>query len=117
MFSGCAATVQGPVNVPVVISNTDAGKVWAGKTGMTLYTLRKDSVGKSTCYGGCAKKWPPLMAAKDAKPEDQFSLVKRKDGAMQWALNGMPLYFWIRDKKKGDVTGDGWKGKWDVARP
>jgi predicted lipoprotein with Yx(FWY)xxD motif len=29
----------------------------------------------------------------------------------------MPLYYWVKDKKMGDVTGDGVKGVWDAARP
>jgi predicted lipoprotein with Yx(FWY)xxD motif len=29
----------------------------------------------------------------------------------------MPLYFWIKDEKKGDTTGDKVGDVWDVARP
>ena len=29
----------------------------------------------------------------------------------------MPLYFWVKDQKKGDATGDGFKGVWDAAKP
>lgn len=36
---------------------------------------------------------------------------------MQWAKDGKPLYFWVKDKKEGDATGDGVKGVWDAARP
>ena len=36
----------------------------------------------------------------------------------QWAKDGMPLYFFIKDKKMGDMTGDGMKkGEWNVAKP
>ena len=40
-----------------------------------------------------------------------------KLGSMQWAKDGMPLYYWVKDMKSGDVTGDGVKGVWDAARP
>jgi predicted lipoprotein with Yx(FWY)xxD motif len=43
--------------------------------------------------------------------------VKRKDGKMQWAKDGMPLYYWVKDTKKGDATGDGVNGVWDAAKP
>lgn len=49
--------------------------------------------------------------------EGAYSIVERKDGSKQWAKDGMPLYFWVKDKKMGDITGDGVKGEWDVARP
>jgi predicted lipoprotein with Yx(FWY)xxD motif len=43
--------------------------------------------------------------------------VTRKDGKMQWAKDGMPLYYWAKDMKKGDATGDGMNGVWDAAKP
>jgi hypothetical protein len=68
-------------------------------------------------YDDCAKNWPPLMADGNAKPEGAYSIVDRKDGMKQWAKDGMPLYFWVKDKKMGDITGDGVKDVWDVAKP
>jgi len=43
-----------------------------------------------------------------------WSMVKRKDGAEQWAYDGKPLYFYKGDVKKGDKTGDGLGGVWHV---
>ncbi|MNL56314.1 Secreted repeat [compost metagenome] len=57
------------------------------------------------------------MVEGDAKAEGAFTIVERKDGAKQWAKDGMPLYFWIKDEKMGDATGDGVRGVWDVAKP
>lgn len=102
---------------PAETVETGKGKVLAGENGMTLYTFKNDAKGMSNCNDACAKNWPPFIAAAGAKPEGDYSLVKRKDGAMQWAKGGMPLYYWMNDKKKGDTTGDGVKGVWDVARP
>jgi len=84
---------------------------------MTLYTFKKDKMGVSNCYDDCAKNWPPLKAASDAKPEGAYSIVERKDGTKQWAKDGMPLYFWVKDKKMGDITGDGVGGNWDLVKP
>jgi predicted lipoprotein with Yx(FWY)xxD motif len=83
---------------------------------MTLYTFDKDAAGKPSCYDQCAAKWPPLTAAAGAKADGDYTLVKRKDGSMQWAYNGRPLYLWQKDKKPGDVTGDGVGGVWHVAK-
>ena len=41
----------------------------------------------------------------------------RPDGSMQLALNGMPLYYYAKDTKAGDTTGEGVGGEWFVARP
>jgi predicted lipoprotein with Yx(FWY)xxD motif len=102
---------------PVTTVKTEKGEVIAGAKGMTLYTFKNDKKGMSNCYDGCAKAWPPFIAKSGAKGDDDYSLVLRKDGTMQWAYYGKPLYYWMKDKKEGDVTGDGFKGVWDAARP
>ena len=101
----------------LVAIKTDGGKIIAaGKNNMTLYTFRKDAANASNCYGDCATAWPPFKAAASDKPSGALSIIKRKDGSRQWALNGQPLYFWAGDSAKGDVTGDGVGGVWDAVR-
>lgn len=102
---------------PFKTVKTDKGEVLAGEKGMTLYTFKKDKHGKSACYDKCAANWPPAKAASNAKAEGAYSLVTRKDGSKQWAKDGMPLYYWAKDTKEGDATGDGMNGVWNVARP
>ncbi len=102
---------------PVMTVESAKGKVLAGENGMTLYTFKKDAKGVSNCYDQCAKNWPPLMAASGAKAEGAYSIIDRKDGTKQWAKDGMPLYYWVKDTKKGDITGDGVGGNWDLAKP
>lgn len=104
-------------DVPIKTVKTDKGDVLAGENGMTLYTFTKDQVGMSNCYDKCAENWPPAAAAADAAPDGDYTLVERKDGSKQWAMGGMPLYFWVKDQKEGDTTGDGVNGVWAVARP
>ena len=95
----------------------DAG-VLTGATGMTLYTFDRDAAGsgKSVCNGPCAANWPPLMASDSARPSGEYTVVTRDDGKKQWALKGKPLYYWARDQKPGDKTGDGFNSVWRVAR-
>jgi len=90
-----------------------------GSNGMTLYTFDKDTAGsgKSVCNGQCATNWPPLMAADADAASGDYSLVTRDDGKKQWALKGKPLYYWIKDTKPGDTTGEGVMGAWHVAKP
>ena len=84
--------------------------------GMTLYTFAKDAPGVSNCNDNCAKNWPPLMAAADAMPVGEWTIVTRADGTRQWAHKGMPLYGWIKDAKPGDKTGDGFNNVWHAAK-
>jgi predicted lipoprotein with Yx(FWY)xxD motif len=92
-----------------------------GSNGMTLYTFDKDAAGsgKSVCNGPCATNWPPLMAMDgeaDVGAGGDWSIVVRDDGKRQWAHRGKPLYFWAKDQKPGDTTGDGFNQVWRIAR-
>jgi predicted lipoprotein with Yx(FWY)xxD motif len=95
-----------------------ANGVMTDGRGMTLYTFDKDSAGagKSVCNGQCARNWPPYLASADAKAGYDWSIVTRDDGARQWAYKGKPLYFWIKDRKPGDTTGDGVGNVWHVVK-
>jgi len=91
--------------------------VLTGSNGMTLYTFDKDMAGKSACNGPCAGNWPPLYALDSDTAGGDYSIILRDDGKKQWALKGKPLYFWSKDMKAGDKTGDGFNNVWHVARP
>ena len=120
LLASVAASVAGGTAfaAPAVTTvKTDKGDVLAGEKGMTLYTFKNDKQGESNCYDACATNWPPFMATSDDKADGAYTIVTRKDGSMQWAKDGMPLYYWIKDTKSGDATGDGVKGVWDAARP
>ena len=89
-----------------------------GPNGMTLYTFDKDAGGKSACNGPCATNWPPLMADAGAAAKGDWTVVTRDDGKKQWAFKGKPLYYWVKDQKPGDTTGDGFlNNAWHVAKP
>ena len=105
---GSVALAQAPAKV------TDG--VLTDPAGMTLYTFDKDAGGKSACNGPCAANWPPLMAAADAKPSGDWSIVTRDDGGKHWAYKGKPLYLWSKDTKAGDKTGDNFNNVWHVAK-
>lgn len=92
--------------------------VMTGANGMTVYTFDKDVAGsgKSVCNGPCATNWPPFTAGADDKTGGDWSVITRDDGAKQWAYAGKPLYFWIKDQKPGDKTGDGFNNAWRVVK-
>lgn len=84
--------------------------------GMTLYTFDKDKGKMSSCYDDCAKHWPPYAVHKGDKMGKDWTKTKRKDGSMQWAYDGHPLYYYMDDKKAGDAMGDGKGGVWHVVK-
>lgn len=100
----------------ITMADTSLGKVLADANGMTLYTYDPDTPGTSTCYGGCATNWPPLIAPAGSVAEGDYGLTTRTDGALQWTYGGKPLYLWIKDSKPGDVTGDGVGGVWHIIK-
>lgn len=90
----------------------------ADAAGLTVYTYDKDTKPDgSTCNGQCAVLWPPCLASKDARPHGRYTLVTRDDGRRQWAIDGMPLYYWLPDRQPGEASGDGVNGIWHVVRP
>jgi predicted lipoprotein with Yx(FWY)xxD motif len=105
------AAAEGPAKV----MKTAKGQVLADEKGMTLYVFDKDTANSSACYDTCAKNWPPFMASAKAKPEGEWTVVERKDGTKMWAYDGKPLYTFIKDKKPGEVMGDGVNGVWHAA--
>lgn len=112
LLSACASMMDsGPAKV--------SDGVYVGPSGMTLYTFDRDAMGsgKSVCNGQCATNWPPLMAAAGDQPRGDWTIVTRDDGARQWAFRGKPVYYWVRDTKPGDRTGDGFNNAWRLVRP
>jgi predicted lipoprotein with Yx(FWY)xxD motif len=91
--------------------------VMTGPNGMTLYTFDKDAAGsgKSVCNAQCATNWPPFTAAASEQTGGDWSVVTRDDGSKQWAWSGKPLYYYAKDQKSGDVTGDGFNKVWHAV--
>ncbi len=115
LLAGCGSMSSKAPDTPT----RTADGVLIGPTGMTLYTFDRDVVGsgKSACNGPCITAWPALKVADTAKPMGAYTIITRDDGTKQWAYKGAPLYYWSKDTKAGDKTGDGFNGVWKVARP
>lgn len=93
---------------------TSAAQILVNAKGMTLYVFAPDKKNKSTCYGACAKYWPPLLVPKGtpapatmAGVPGAFGVAVRTDGTHQLTYDGAPLYTFLEDKKAGQMTGQG----------
>ncbi|MDW5444367.1 hypothetical protein [Polaromonas sp. SM01] len=112
LLGGCAS-----MNAATPAKVADGALV--GPNGMTLYVFDRDTAnsGKSVCNGPCATNWPPLMAMETDKATGDYMVITRDDGKKQWAVKGKPLYYWSKDSKPGDKTGDNFMNIWHVAKP
>jgi predicted lipoprotein with Yx(FWY)xxD motif len=98
------------------------GQILVGDKGLTLYIFTKDEPGKSNCNADCLKKWPPLLtqgnptlgAGVDASLVGTATLA---DGSKIVTYKQMPLYYWVKDLKPGDTTGEGVGNVWFVVSP
>ncbi|WP_312872784.1 hypothetical protein [Kibdelosporangium persicum] len=103
----------------------ELGTVLVNGAGLTLYRFDKDSnkPPKSTCDGDCAVTWPPLTLAAKGRifvsgvKKSAVGVVKRADGRLQVTVDGWPVYRFAKDKKPGDVLGQGVGGTWFAVRP
>ena len=87
---------------------------FANAKNMTLYTFDKDvEPGKSACAGNCATERPPAAVPAGALAFGDWSIIRRGDGASQWAYKGKPLYGYAQDAKIGDIKGA--SEAWHVA--
>jgi predicted lipoprotein with Yx(FWY)xxD motif len=82
--------------------------------GMTLYVFAPDKKNKSVCYSKCAQFWPPVIVPTGTTVpatmpgiKGTFGVTKRTNGKRQLTFDGAPLYTFVKDKKPGDMTGQG----------
>lgn len=100
--------------------NDKLGSFLVDDKGMALYLFTKDTPNTSSCYGGCATAWPPLLTtgapvAGNGIDTAKLGTTKRTDGTTQVTYNGWPLYYYAKDKAAGDVTGQEVGGVWYVV--
>jgi predicted lipoprotein with Yx(FWY)xxD motif len=100
--------------------NDSLGSFLMDDKGMTLYLFTKDTPNTSNCYDKCATAWPPLLTTDKAEAGDgvdtsKLGTTKRTDGTTQVTYNGWPLYYYVKDKAAGDVTGQDVGGVWFVV--
>ena len=96
------------------------GMVLVDSKGFTLYDFKKDQGTESSCYGECAKAWPPLLTEGEPQPSNgadasQLGTTERKDGTMQVTYAGHPLYGFVGDKGPGEANGnnvEAFGGEW-----
>ena len=114
MRSAVTLAAGGPSPHAVALVKTASTKLLVNAQGMTLYVFAPDKPNKSACYGQCAAFWPPALVPKGTKVpatmpgiSGKFGVAMRTGGAQQLTFDGAPLYRFVKDKKPGQMTGQG----------
>ncbi|GGV36492.1 COG4315 family predicted lipoprotein [Paenarthrobacter nicotinovorans] len=104
-------------------ASSSAGQIVVDSKGMSLYFFTKDvkDSGTSACTGACLQAWPVFTTTSDAPGVEGVTgtvgTIATPDGKKQVTLNGLPLYYYAKDKAAGDVTGQGVGGVWYLVSP
>ena len=125
-------TTAGPVSAigersrsSVIVESTSFGRILFDGGGFVLYGFTRDPRDRSTCTRDCAKAWPPFVVKSRPRPaadvdEALLGTVKRADGSLQATYAGRPLYYYVGDRKPGQILCQNvteFGGVWRVIRP
>lgn len=118
------AAAQAPRS-KVTVKASSFGRILFDGRGYVLYAFTRDSRAKSACSGACARAWPPYIVK--SRPRAGAGVVarrlgttKRADGSLQVTYAGRPLYYYVGDRKPGQILCQNvteFGGVWRVVRP
>lgn len=121
--ASAAASPAAAVQVAVA-QDPKLGAHLTGADGRSLYLLTADSMNATTCTGACATAWPPFevgssgdVTAGSGVTGTLATITRADDGKSQVTYNGIPLYYFGKDAKAGDINGQGFKGIWFLVAP
>jgi predicted lipoprotein with Yx(FWY)xxD motif len=87
--------------------------------GFALYAFTADRPNRSACYGRCAAAWPPFVVRRRPTGNPRLGVTRRRDGRLQATLAGRPLYFYVGDRRPGQILCQNvaeFGGTWLVVR-
>ena len=115
-----------PASAPAVkAGGSTYGSILFDGAGKALYVFTRDPRGRSACTGACARAWPPYLVKTRPRAGTgaRTSLVgttRRPGGALQATYAGRPLYYYVGDRRPGQVRCQNvfeFGGLWLVVRP
>jgi predicted lipoprotein with Yx(FWY)xxD motif len=109
----------------VTVRSSRFGRVLFDGRGRALYLFTRDRGKRSSCYGACAKAWPPFLVDRAAKAgkgvrSSLLATTRRRDGKLQVTYAGNPLYYYEHDTKAGQIgcqNVSNFGGLWLVVAP
>lgn len=129
LFAGVVSAAEAPPT-PTAKIQAEQQKLVDGAyltdgQGRSVYMFEADSKNEATCYEACAQAWPPVLTHGTPEPgqgveKQMLGTIERKDGSTQVTYNGIPLYYFIKDKMPGDINGqdvNGFGAEWHLLTP
>jgi predicted lipoprotein with Yx(FWY)xxD motif len=109
----------------VKVMDSRYGRMLFDGKGRALYLFTRESTSRSRCYGDCARAWPPFFTkgkprARGDVKSSLLGTTRRRDGRRQVTYRGHPLYYYVTDRKPGQVTCQDvaeFGGTWLVVSP
>ncbi|MCZ8511307.1 plastocyanin/azurin family copper-binding protein [Paenibacillus filicis] len=116
-----AAALQGTSTSLKIGYDAALGAYLTDDAGKTLYMYTKDMTDMSVCVDKCVANWPlyspdSLLIPAELSAAD-FKTISRDDGKKQLTYKGMPLYYFVKDTKAGDISGQGVNNVWYIVHP
>jgi predicted lipoprotein with Yx(FWY)xxD motif len=93
----------------IKVMNSRYGRMLFDGRGRAIYLFTRERGSKSRCYGACAVAWPPVYTrgrprARDAVDAKLLDTITRRGGRRQVTYNGHPLYYYVTDRRAGQIT-------------
>jgi predicted lipoprotein with Yx(FWY)xxD motif len=124
-FAPAAMPEQSVSRATLTTHSSPYGRVLYDGRGFVLYAFTRDHR-RSACYGACAKAWPPYFAPRGTLRAGAgvkralLGTVKRRNGRRQVTYAGRPLYFYVGDRRPGQILCQDvveYGGRWLIVRP
>jgi predicted lipoprotein with Yx(FWY)xxD motif len=121
-----AVTAAASASTPSLAAHSSAyGRILFDGRGHVLYAFTRDTKAHSACAGACAKAWPPYLVSTRPRAlagikQSLIGTTRRADGRLQATYRGRPLYFYVGDRKPGQILCQNvteFGGRWLVLRP
>jgi len=121
----CVPATQAASPATVSAHRSSFGQVLFDGRGFVLYAFTRDPRGTSVCRGACARAWPPYLVktrprAGGGAAARLLGTTKRQDGSLQVTYAGRPLYYYVGDRRPGQILCQNvseFGGLWLVVRP
>jgi predicted lipoprotein with Yx(FWY)xxD motif len=122
---GAAPTAAQPPKSTVTVKTSSFGRILFDGRGFVLYGFTRDPHGKSVCSGACARAWPPYLVKSSPRAgagavAGLLGTTRRANGSLQATYAGRPLYYYVGDRKPGQILCQNvteFGGVWRVVRP
>ena len=109
----------------VKVIKTRYGRILVDGSGRALYLFTRERSSTARCYGACAAAWPVFYARGGVgggadTDRKLIGTTRRRDGRRQVTYRGHPLYYYVSDRRPGQVMCQNvaeYGGTWLVVAP